>query len=76
MKTTLLVQWDIYMQCGRHICSGAYANNVKCMHTSAVIKLLIALRYIYRHRCPICADELIGIYVVINGHICFSHIWQ
>ena len=23
------------MQCGRHICSGEYANNMKFMHTSA-----------------------------------------
>ena len=29
------MQWDIHMQCGRHICSGAYVINVKCMYTSA-----------------------------------------
>ena len=29
------VQWDMYVQCGKHICSGVYANNVKCMYTSA-----------------------------------------
>ena len=30
----LVVQWDIYMQWGMHICSGVYASNVKCMYTS------------------------------------------
>ena len=29
------MQCDIYVQCGRHICSGAYTNDVKCMYTSA-----------------------------------------
>ena len=24
------LQWNKYVQCGRHVCSGAYANNVKC----------------------------------------------
>ena len=32
-----------YMHCGRHICSGAYASNVKCMYTGAVVILLIAV---------------------------------
>ena len=35
MCTTVEVQWNIYVQCVRHICSEAYAINVKCMHTSA-----------------------------------------
>ena len=35
METAGVMQWDKYVQCGRHICSGAYANNVKCMYTSA-----------------------------------------
>ena len=29
------VQWDIYVQCGRYICSGVHAKNVKFMYTSA-----------------------------------------
>ena len=29
------VQWNIYVQCGRHICSGPYASKVECMYTSA-----------------------------------------
>ena len=32
--TTIAVQWNIYEQCSRHICSGSYASNVKCMFTS------------------------------------------
>ena len=36
MWTTVRMQWEKYMQCGRHICSGAYVNNVKYMYTSAV----------------------------------------
>ena len=34
MLTTVEVQWDIYVQCGRDICSRAYASNVECMYTS------------------------------------------
>ena len=29
-----IVQWDKCVQCGRHICSGAYANNVNYINTS------------------------------------------
>ena len=29
------MQWVKYLQCGRHICSGAFASNVKCMYSSA-----------------------------------------
>ena len=28
------MHWDTYVYCGRHVCSGEIANNVKCMHTS------------------------------------------
>ena len=31
----LEVQQNIYVQCGGHICSGMYSNNVKCMYTGA-----------------------------------------
>ena len=27
-EVVLVVQWDIHMQCGRHICSGACVNNM------------------------------------------------
>ena len=32
--TTVVVEWDIYMQCGIYICSGAYTYNGKSMYTS------------------------------------------
>ena len=35
MRTIKEVQWATNMKYVRHICSGAYANNVKCMYTSA-----------------------------------------
>ena len=35
MLSVVLVQWNVYVQCGRHICSGAYIVNVECMYTSA-----------------------------------------
>ena len=35
MQTTVEVQGDMYVQCGRHICSGAYASNVEYMYNSA-----------------------------------------
>ena len=34
MWTTVVMQVNIDVQCGRHIFSGAFANNVKCMYTS------------------------------------------
>ena len=35
MSTTGVVQYDIHIQYGRHVCLGAYVNNVRCMFTSA-----------------------------------------
>ena len=46
-----VVIWDLYvdysicaegynMQCGRHICSGEYASNMKCMHSSASVHII------------------------------------
>ena len=34
MYTTVEVQWDTYVQCGRHICSGAYLSNMELMYSS------------------------------------------
>ena len=34
MQPTVDMQWDIHVQCGRHICSWANANNVNCMFMS------------------------------------------
>ena len=33
MEFSVEVQWDIHVQCGRHIYSEAFANNVECMYT-------------------------------------------
>ena len=40
MYTTVVLQWNAYAQCGMHICSGAYANNVKCMYTRVSIHIV------------------------------------
>ena len=32
METIVIVKWDIYVQCHRHISSGTYVNNVKHMY--------------------------------------------
>ena len=29
------MQLDVYVECSKHISSGAYASNVECVHTSA-----------------------------------------
>ena len=34
MQTAVALQWNAYVECGMHICSGAYANNVECIHIS------------------------------------------
>ena len=31
------IQWDIYVQHGKHICWGEHDNNVECMHTCASV---------------------------------------
>ena len=48
MWTTVVVQWDMFMQCGMHMCLGAYVNNVK-MYTSVLVKLLIAVNAYEAH---------------------------
>ena len=39
MYTTEAVQWNIHVQCSRHIYSWVYANNVRCMYTSANLQM-------------------------------------
>ena len=56
MKTTVVVQWDIHMQCGRHICSEAYVNNVKCMYTSACADIVDCTEFIW----GICTDMVVS----------------
>ena len=46
MWSIVVVQWDIHMQYGRHICSGAYVNNLKCMYSSAFGDILDCIEFI------------------------------
>ena len=40
------VQWDIYIQCGRHTCSRAHASNVKYMYTSSPVHIIDCSEFI------------------------------
>ena len=46
MLTTIVVQWDIYVQYGRNICLGVSANNVKCMYSSAFGHIIDCIEFI------------------------------
>ena len=64
-------------KCGGHICSGAYANNVKCMYTSApghvdsnefLLGTYIDMVASYLHMKYLA-------YVAFERHICCWHIY-
>ena len=61
------MQWDICMQYGRHIWSGSYVINVKCMYNHASGHIIDDIEFIW------------GIYVaylmVLEEHICCWHIY-
>ena len=69
------MQWNIYAQCGRHICSGPYANIMNVYIAVLVVTLLIALSSyeadILTKMSGICT--LSNRNVEIEGHICFWH---
>ena len=46
MKDTVAVQLNIDVQCGRHIFSGAYANNVKYMYVSTLDHIVDSSEFI------------------------------
>ena len=46
METTVEVQLDIYLQCGRHISSGACASNVEYMYTSTSGDIVHCIEFI------------------------------
>ena len=46
MLDTFVVQWDIHIQYGRHICLGAYVSNVKCMYTSICSHIVDCIEFI------------------------------
>ena len=67
------MQWNIYIQCGRHICLMEYTNNVKCVYTSVlshIIDFSGLMLGIYLHELiSIC-----GLCVPFEVHINFMHI--
>ena len=67
------MQWYIYVQYGRHVCSEAFTNNVKVCIAVFLIMLLISVSsyeaYILTHLSPICTgDRLPG--------CCYVHFGQ
>ena len=40
MQTTVKLKCGLHVECGRHICSGTYASNVKCMYTSPPVHIV------------------------------------
>ena len=69
------MQWDINVQSGWHISSGAYFSNKKCIYISVsghIIACIEFMRYISDIVVTL-SHEVIGIYgisVVFEGHIC------
>ena len=45
MWTTEEVQWNMHVQGGRHICSGAYVNNVIIMYTSVCDGIVYCIEF-------------------------------
>ena len=46
MQAKVVVQQYIYVQCGMHICAGAYANIVKCMYSSVPGHIVDCIEFI------------------------------
>ena len=69
MYITVLVEWEIYV----HICSGAYANNVKCMYSSIcghIVTLLMAVSSHGIYILTLLSDIVIsGMYMAFEGPI-------
>ena len=40
------MQWEIYVKCGRHICSGAYISNIRCIYTSTPAHIIDCIEFI------------------------------
>ena len=76
---TVLVQWVIYIQCHRHICSGAYASNLKHVYLcswSHCWLCWVHRRDIYWHRCLMSTWSnwhIPGMWHM-RGHISFWHV--
>ena len=71
MYTTVAVQWNIYMYCGRHVCSVyVYVRNEYSACCMADSSDCICDTYICIHVPPM-RYWLPGIYAEFGGHICF-----
>ena len=77
--TTLLVHWDICMQCGRHICSWTYAHYVRSMYTSSFIHIIDCSESYEVYILTYLSDtvhELIGICNIWGAYLFLAHILQ
>ena len=71
IQNTLEVQWDIHVQCVKHICFGTYVSNVKCMYTSTPGYMIDSFGFTWGKCSGIlvsCAYKVIG--------ICGIYIWH
>ena len=78
-RLLIVVQWDIYVPCGRHYCSGVYANNVKCMYTSAsdhIVDCSMFIWGIYTDIAVSCAYELICLCSIWQAYLLLVPTWQ
>ena len=76
--TTAEVQLDIYVQCGRYICSGAYVSNVKYMYTSAAGHIIDCIELIYwqfSNMCTYSNMHMWHIYDISEVYLLLAHIW-
>ena len=71
MVTAVVVQWDKYVQCGRHICSGTFANNVKCMYVYQCFWSHCWLQEVNIHANTI----LFYILACLSTYITYQHAW-
>ena len=68
----------MYVQCGRHICWGAYASNEECMYTSGPGDIVHFNEFIWGIYIWTYMKWLVcmcGTNVAFEGHICFWYIY-
>ena len=46
MYTAVELQWDMNLQCGKHICLGAYVINMECMYTNTSGHIINCIEFI------------------------------
>ena len=47
VECSFSAEWDIHVQYDRHICSGTYTKDVKCMYTSAHSHIVDCIEFIW-----------------------------